>query len=292
EAKTVAAFIYFKIKKTDSAVIECGMGGKNDATNVITPRVSVIVSVGLDHTEWLGGTVREIAREKAGIIKPGVPCVTGASGEALEEIDAAAAAAGSPVYALGRDFFVKGRGPWDLESPLLTLRGFRPSLKGAFQPGNAAIAAVAATLCGPLSDEALRGGIAKARLPGRFQKTGSRPDVYIDGAHNGPAARALAETLAGLKNPNLILVIGMLTGHDPVPVLEALAPLCREAVVTNSRSPRALPAEELIKTARAFLPCSGEPTVPEAVDKAKELAGPGGAVIVTGSFYTIGETRI
>ncbi|MBP5273640.1 MAG: bifunctional folylpolyglutamate synthase/dihydrofolate synthase, partial [Abditibacteriota bacterium] len=209
EAKTVAAFIYFARKKTDWNVIECGMGGGSDATNVITPRCSVIVSVGLDHTEWLGSTVREIAREKAGIIKPGVPCVTGAGGEALEEIDRKAEKAGSRVYALGRDFFVRGSGPFRLESDIIETE-FEPSLQGAFQPGNAAIAAVAAALCERLSPKDIQNGIKKAFLPGRFQRISRRPDVYLDGAHNGPAAEALARSLEALGNKKLILVIGML----------------------------------------------------------------------------------
>ena len=291
EAKTVAAFVYFALQKTDAVVIECGMGGRSDATNVITPDCSVIVSVGPDHMEWLGSTLREIAREKAGIIKPGVPCVTGADGEALEEIDRQAALAGSRVYALGRDFTVTGSGPWDLESEVLTLRGYAPTLRGTFQPVNAAIAALAASLTASVTEDALRRGIARAFLPGRFQQIGSRPGVYLDGAHNGPAARALAATLAELRYPKLVLVIGMLSNHDPDPVVRALAPLCAEAVVTRSSSPRALPAEELARTVERYLPCRQVPEVNAALAEARALAGPEGAVIVTGSFYTIGEVR-
>jgi dihydrofolate synthase/folylpolyglutamate synthase len=313
EAKTILAFLYFAQVGVDYAVIEVGMGGRYDCTNVVKPIAAVITNVSLDHTERLGNTVEQIAWDKAGIAKPGAPLVTAAEDESawrkialtareqgVEEIwrvmrKSFHAPLNSPLHDVevrfdGHDGVV------EIELPNFRIRPTVLRLAGDFQYANAATAAAAvAAMRGSsgVSVSAFENGIAKAYLPGRLEVLRRNPTVVIDAAHNPDGAARLAESLPRLfKWRRLILVIGMLSTHSADGVLLALAPLADKIVATRSRWEKARPASEIAEAARAANPAA-DVTVAEpvnaAVREALFSADERDLVLITGSFYTIGE---
>ncbi len=212
EATTAAAFLAFSRTPADACVIEVGLGGRLDATNVVTPVVCGIAQVGIDHQAFLGDTLAEIAGEKAGIAKPGVPLVCLAQlPEALARIESVATAAGAPLLLEGRD--------WQVDPTL------QPGLAGAHQRRNANLAAQMLRLRG-VPDTAIRAGIGATTWPARYQRLADGPlttkgPIWIDGAHNAAAAEVLARELA--QQP-MHLVIGILANKDADAILAALAP--------------------------------------------------------------------
>lgn len=308
EVKTLMAFLYFARKGLDYSVIEVGMGGRYDATNLITPLVSVITNVTLDHTDRLGDTVSQIARDKSGIAKPGVPLVTAAAEEAWRTIHKTAKVQGvgriirvimrdaspapdSPqpdtyVYFDGRDGEVTIELPDGKTGPVV-LR-----LAGDFQAVNAATAAAAVSaLPDPVSHAAIIKGLAEAYLPGRLEVLRRNPTVVIDAAHNPDGAKKLAESVPKLFRYNrLILVIGMLSTHSAEEVLGILAPIADEVIATKSQWEKARPAADVADAAMRITPNVRiiEP-VPAAVQAALSSAAKDDLVLITGSFYTIGE---
>ncbi|MBP5737839.1 MAG: bifunctional folylpolyglutamate synthase/dihydrofolate synthase [Abditibacteriota bacterium] len=286
EAKTLSAFTYYADSGADFAVIEVGMGGRLDATNIITPAVSVITHISLDHTEYLGGTVAEIAGEKAGIIKPGVPVVTSsANPEALSVIRAKAAESGSAfIHAVPEGKTLRTpRGDVKLE----------PALPGAFQIENAAAAAAAALAALPDIDiEIIEEGIRDAGLPGRMQYIHHNPAVVLDGAHNPGAAAAVRNTLKETEYDKLILVCGMLKTHSAEDFLSVLAPMAEKVIAVQSGNPKARPAGEIKKIAESLgVPAEEIPDVNDALSAATKQAGKKDLILVTGSFYTVAEVK-
>jgi len=318
EIKTALAFWAFAQAQVDIAVLEVGVGGRMDATNVITPEASVIVSIGLDHQDRLGPTHRDIAYEKAGIIKPGRPVVSGATpSEAVEMIAQVAAARGAPLSQVARaesadapaqgDAFVYTPLPSPTDSAVRVRRGdweiaLQPALIGDYQRHNAACAAATATLLRArgyaIPDTAIEQGIREARLPGRLQVVAESPRVVLDGAHNPDAAAVLARALPRLfKYQRLILVLGMLTPHEPADTLRHLLPLADSAVFTPIDNPRTHTAETLLQSAQAWI--ASKPTraprtlliaanPQDAFQRALSLAEPDDLVLITGSFYLVG----
>ncbi|BCW97108.1 MAG: folylpolyglutamate synthase/dihydrofolate synthase family protein [Fimbriimonadales bacterium] len=317
EIKTALAFWAFAQAEVDIAVLEVGLGGRMDATNVITPEVSVIVSIGLDHQDRLGPTHRDIAYEKAGIIKWGRPVVSGAAHpDAVAMIAQVAAAQRAPLYCVMRaessdvprdaefsytplpsptDSAVRvRRGVWEL--------AVQPALIGDYQRHNAACAVAAATLLRErgytIPDTAIEQGIHEARLPGRLQMVAESPRVVLDGAHNPDAAAVLAQSLPRLfKYQRLILVLGMLTPHEPADTLRHLLPLADAVVFTPIEHPRSHKAETLLESAQAWM--ASKPTraprtllvaarPQEAFQRAISLADADDLVLITGSFYLVG----
>jgi len=302
EAATAIGFARFAGlaggRAVDAAVVEVGMGGRFDATNVLTPKVCVITNVSLEHTAHLGPTVAAVAGEKAGIVKPGVPVVTGATGEALDVVRARAAEAGAPLYALGQDFDLSGEGAY--RGLTAAWDGLRLGLEGAHQRTNAALALAAAERFlaaegrPPLGEAAARKALASARWPGRLETVLHRPRVVLDCAHNGGAARALADHLATQADRGpLWLVLGVLSDKDFEAILAPLCAFAHRVVLTAPDSPRrgdleaqAAAARRMGANARAVAP------VPAAVaDAVRDAAAGGGWVLVTGSIYTVGEAR-
>jgi dihydrofolate synthase/folylpolyglutamate synthase len=306
EVMTLLAFLHFAESGVEWAVVEVGLGGRSDATNVLPAAVSVITMVGLDHTDRLGETVEQIAFEKAGIIKPGKPVVTGAEGAALEVIEAAARDRGCEVWRLGHEILpehvrVSRSGTrFDLRITDAEYSGFETPLLGEHQARNAALAVAAANLaeegCEPfLSDESVFGGVEAARIPGRLQVLSDRPYVVVDGAHSPDRAEALAATIealyfSGKNRPRLILVLGCGGGHDSEGVVRRLAPLADQVIATRSRHPAARSREELAGLARRYAPSvrEAEP-VSGAFDLALAAAGPDDLVLVTGSLFVVAE---
>jgi len=317
EIKTALAFWAFAQAQVDVVVLEVGVGGRMDATNVITPEASIIVSIGLDHQDRLGPTHRDIAYEKAGIIKPGRPVVSGAAHpDAIEMIARVAEAQGAPLYRVIRaepdggapaDDFVYTPLPSPTDSAVRVRRGdwelaLQPALIGDYQRHNAACAAATATLLRErgyaIPDAAIEQGIREARLPGRLQVVAESPRVVLDGAHNPDAAAVLARAVPRLfKYQRLILVLGMLTPHEPADTLRHLLPLADSAVFTPIDNPRTHTAETLLQSAQAWI--ASKPTraprtllvaahPQDAFQRALSLAEPDDLVLITGSFYLVG----
>ena len=298
EFTTAMAFLHFKRKKAEFAVIETGMGGALDATNLVTPMVSVITNIALDHTAWLGSTVKEIAAEKAGIIKPGVPVVTGQSaGAGLSVIRAAAKKASSPVYAAGADFHAEGECASFSYSGLSGgLTGLKLTLKGGHQVRNAALALAAIeTLRAQgvnITERAIRKGLREASWPGRFEILSRRPLVVLDGAHNPNGAAALKEALSSLKKKRLILVIGIMSDKDIDGIMKELVPASDLVIATRPKGERSAALPALMQAASRYgKPVAGVEAVKDACKKALSIASPADCILVAGSLFTVGEAR-
>ena len=299
EATTALALDHFAREAVDTAVLEVGLGGRLDATTVGTPAVTVIARVDLDHQAWLGGTLAEIAAEKAAIIRGGVAVAAAQAPEVTEIIERRARATGVPLLLEGRDVRVRGtrRGleGWEITcaGPGWTLEDLELPLVGAYQPGNALLAVAAARLLG-VQEGALRAGLARAAWPGRFQLI-PRPRVpggwlVLDGAHNPGAASALASSLVvSFEGRGITLIVGISRDKDARGILAALAPHARTLVLTRSSSARSADPEAL----RAALPAP-HPDVRLAASADEALAvaaAPGGTPIlcVAGSLFLVGD---
>jgi dihydrofolate synthase/folylpolyglutamate synthase len=315
EVLTGMAFAAFADAPVDAAVLEVGLGGSWDATNVADAQVAVVAPISIDHVEFLGSDIAGIAKEKAGIIKPGsVALLAEQRPEVMEvllrrtvEVDATVARAGLEFGVLRRDVAVGGQ--------VLKLQGlggayediFLP-LHGPHQADNAALALAAveaffgAGAQRMLDQEAIREGFASVVVPGRLERVRSSPTVFVDAAHNPHGAQALADALdADFSFRNLVGVVGVMQDKDARGILSALEPALQELVVTTSSSQRAMPAEELGDLAtEIFGPdrVDVRPRLDDALDAAIALAEQdageplsGVGVVVTGSVVTAGEAR-
>ncbi len=285
----------------DAAVVEVGLGGRWDATNILESAVSVVTSISLDHTELLGETIAEIAVEKLAIAKGDSVLVTGSL---PEDAGAAAEVRAKELdivhYAYGRDFSISeatiSHGGWavDVEGVFARYSDLYLPIHGRHQTENlaVAIAAVEAMLDRQLSHEALREGVEMLSLPGRLDVIDRRPVVIADGAHNPAAFSVLQEALESeFSAPAWTLVMGALADKDLPTMIAELGDLVADVVVTTVDSPRAVPPADLARMFKEVLGIDAEVVeVPfEALVRAKELAGTDGAVIITGSLYLVGE---
>ena len=301
EILTACALRWFADIAVDVAVIEVGLGGRWDATNVVDGRVAVVTNVALDHAEVIGPTLADIAAEKAGIVKTGSVLVQGEEDPELAAIFQRAGAA--EVWRRGPDFGCdanrlahEGR-LLDLHTPGARYDDVFLSAHGAHQGDNAAIALAAAEAFfgAPYAPEVVAEALAAVRLPGRLEVMARDPLCVLDGAHNPAGARAAAEavdeTFAAVTGR--ILVVGILQGRDPAEMLQALdVHLARLVVACPPPSPRALPAHEVAAAAEALgVAAEAADSVPEAVATALALATADELVLVTGSLYVVGAAR-
>lgn len=289
EIATAAALLHFARREVEWAVLEVGLGGRFDATNAASPELSLITSIGLDHTEILGPTPAHIAREKAGIMRPGKPVLTGAQGEGLETLKACAAEVGAEIRVLGEDFLVHGIRPGEAGVEFtLELDGevqaLRTSLLGSHQSRNLALAAAAARRLG-IGWEAIRRGLERVRHPGRLELLGH---LLLDGAHNPEGAWALREALqAHFPRRPRVLVLALSKDKDAEAISQALGDL-GPVVLTRYHSPRSRPPAELLP----FFPGAEVVENPlEALQKAQAMVPPNGLVVAAGSLYLIGEIK-
>lgn len=318
EAAVAAALLAFRRAGVDVAVIEVGIGGRLDATNTTDPAVSVITPISYDHTELLGHTLTEIAREKAGILRAGRPAVSAPQpAEAQAVIEEAARAAGSPLLLVGRDVAyeveasslegvrasIRGRhGLYRVEIPLLgrhqavnaaTAVAAAEALTARVAAGTAGPGPVPPAVRTPLDPGAVRAGIAAVRWPARVELVARRPYTVVDVGHNPASMAALCATLRELLGGRrLVAAFGMLATKDYRAVTALLAPLAAAVVTTTPDNPHALPAEDLAVEVRQYT------AHVEAIDdrraalaRARRLAGPDDVLVVTGSFYFVGEAR-
>lgn len=303
EFTTAMAFAVFAEAGVEVAVVEVGLGGRFDATNVVAPLATAITNVSLDHQEHLGDTVEAIAFEKAGIVKPGTPLVTGRlSREAAEVIGGIAAVRGAPWRRLGEDFLVEGdtESGFDYRGPAWAWRGLTCPLAGRHQLDNAgcaiALLEAAAGRGLRIPPEAVVAGVASPRWEGRLETVGARPRLVLDGAHNPAAGEALADYLRRhrLAHPGarVVLVFGMMRDKDRVGFLRSLLTVVDELVVTRPQIARAATVEELTDTVhdlgrRAHV----APLPADAVALAERLASPDDLICVTGSLMLVGDVK-
>ena len=311
EVMTAMAFAAFADAPVDVAIVEVGMGGAWDATNVADGSVCVITPIGLDHTEYLGETVEEIATEKSGIIKAGCQAILAEQGPAVAEILLARCALeGASVSREGIEFSVESRDV-AIGGQMLTIQGLHGRYEGVFVPlfgdhqaqnasvGLAAVEAFLATDV-PLDAETVREGFLMVSSPGRLEIVRRSPTVIVDAAHNPHGARALSSAVAeSFDFESLVGVVGILGEKDAQGVLLALESVLDHIVVTTPASPRAMRAEDLAVIAsdifgeeRVWIEAKLEDALDRAVTLAEEVNDYGGAgVLVTGSVVLAGEAK-
>ncbi|HSD77158.1 MAG TPA: cyanophycin synthetase [Solirubrobacteraceae bacterium] len=277
ELLTAAAYLLLADEGVDVAVVEAGLGGRYDATNVLDSRVAVLTNVGLEHTRWLGPTVADIAREKLDVVRPGSALVAGAGlhPDALALAEEVCAARGARLVVASAE------------------PGVAVHAAGEFQRRNFALArTAAAAFLGDLDEEAVRAAAAAVTVPGRFQVVADHPVTILDGAHNpggmAALAGALREFLAGRR---LVACVSILDDKDAAGMLRELLPLCDEVVCTANANARALPPATLESLCRQLggPPARTVPDPPAALRAARSAAGPDGVALATGSIYLVGD---
>jgi dihydrofolate synthase/folylpolyglutamate synthase len=305
ELLTAAALLWFGDEAVDVAVIEVGLGGQWDSTNVVDGEVAVITNVSFDHTEVLGPTLEDIASDKAGIFKSGSRVVIGETDPTLVALlrDRAVRAGAVEVWVRGEAFgctanrvAVGGR-LIDVRTPGGAYGEVLVPLHGAHQGDNAAcaLAAVEAFFGAPLHEQVVEDAFAQVRVPGRLEVVHRHPLVVVDGAHNVAGMLTLARSLVEEFNADgeAVAVVGLLSGRDPSAMLDALLTAGIRSVVTCvPNSPRAMPATVVAEAAAALgmeVTVGASPS--EAVREAVERAGPDGRVVVCGSLYVVAEAR-
>ncbi len=294
EMNTAIAFQYFADAGVDVALIEVGMGGRFDSTNVILPKAAAITSIDLEHTEYLGDTLEKIAFEKAGIIKPGVPVVVGERKPGpLDVIRRRAADLGSPACVLGRDFqYTLSGETWrprfTYRSPGLSLDTVPLALAGPYQGDNAAVAVCLAEQLRPrfpaLDARAVARGLAEARWPCRLERVIEDPPVIVDATHTLAGARFLTRVFDQCH-----VVFAVSCDKDARRMLDAIAPIARSLTLTVFEGKRAMPLDQL--AAAAASPRETAPTLREAIARALPRATPECPLLITGSVFAAGEAR-
>ena len=301
EFTTALAFQYFFEQQVDIAVIEVGLGGRFDATNVLHPLGILITGIGMDHEKHLGSTIQDIAREKAGVMQRNVPVVLGEMVPSVREIfERIAQDHDAPCYRYGKEFSIASTSQrmFTYNGLQRSLVGLHTNLLGRHQMKNAACAMAlvesAVTNVFPLSPEAMQNGLQHVRWSGRLQVIRDEPMVVLDGAHNSSGARVLFDFLqtqlhdcAGRK---LVVVLGMMQDKNHVEYLKILLPLIDSLIVTQPQMSRALMAQELWAVVQqlGFQGVTVENSW-EAYGKALEMARPGDLICITGSLFLVGE---
>ena len=301
EITTCAAFLAFTRNPADYLLLEVGLGGRLDATNVIEdPALTVITAVSADHQQYLGETLREIASEKAGILKPGVPCiVTRQVPEAMQAIESIASGKGAPLLVQDRDWSVSSdRGNLVFTCGRHRLDLPRPNLVGAHQIENAGAAIMALMHLGYGKEEAQM-AVSRADWPGRMQKLTSGPiveaakssEIWLDGGHNPAAGAALARTLLGMPARTTRLICGMLENKDIRGFLLSLRAVSNRLYgVPIPGQDAALPARSVAQAASEVgFAAEAEETVLDAVRRISSEFPPGGRILVCGSLYLAGQ---
>ena len=312
EIVTAMGLVYFARQGVEVAVVEVGLGGRLDATNVVSPLVSVITSLSLEHTAWLGNTLAQIAAEKAGIIKPGVPVVSAPQApEALQVIQRRCAELNSPLTLVGRDWNMEyGAITWEGQNFFVVPPGqsrfrglpskrvsFFVNLAGRHQAINATVALAALAPLGPagleISPRAMREGLQRVKWPGRMEILSADPLLVCDGAHNGDSARQLVAALREwFPGQDWTLIFGASSDKDFGAMFDALVPFAGRIVLTRARHPRAADPERLAELVRERgNQAQVANDLAEALDIALAPSGAGTATIVAGSLFAAADAR-
>ena len=311
EFVTAMAFYYFAQNNVDWAVVETGMGGRLDATNVIHPQITLITNISLDHSEFLGSSISDITFEKAGIIKPRVPVITASEvPEVISQLSGIADNSGADTHIYSRDF--KGT-LLEIDDKKITMdysgysthRNLAVPVSGHYQLYNICMAIRACEILRkngvPISDGSVRNGLRNLKLEGRLERVSDSPPIFIDGAHNPEASGSLADCVRKLfPDKNIFIIAGIMGDKDIRDILAPLLNIADSIVLTKPGYDRSASPEKLRVLARDIINTgtSGSPsliestsTVAEALDLAKSRCDENSIILVTGSFYTIGETK-
>jgi len=300
EYTTAMAFYEFARHGVDWAVIETGMGGRMDATNVVSPALSIISNISLEHQMYLGDTLEQIAGEKGGIIKGEVPVVAGAKQKnVIEVLRAIAGKKSAPFYLMGEDFQVRPDNDdtftyFGLEN---TWHNMVTGLAGAYQMDNAALVLAACEILSRkdirVSPDHIRNGLLQNQWPGRLEVVSRSPFILLDGAHNLAAARNLAEFLRdNMADRKITLVVGILDDKPYADMLRDMLQVCDRAIITRPKIDRSLKPEILSDVAGKIIrDVKIIPSVGEAVEYAIETAAPDELICIAGSLYVVGEAK-
>ncbi len=300
ELTTAMALYEFNRQKVDWAVIEAGMGGRLDATNIIKPVISIISNISVEHKKYLGSTVAQIAGEKGGIIKKSVPVITGVKqNKAILVLKKMAAKQSAPFYRFGDAFRVRRskNGTFTYFGIDTVWRNMHTGLLGNHQVDNAAIVLAACEILNQnktnLSFQNIKQGLAQNRWPGRLEIVSSSPLILLDGAHNLIATRCLAKFLS--ENPakrKITLVTGILNDKPYAAMLACLLPLCSKAILTRPKIDRALSPERLFPAAKKIIQdIEIIPDVGKAIKYAIKTTSVNDAICIAGSLYLVGEAK-
>lgn len=300
EILTAAAFLYFREQKVDVAVLEVGLGGRLDATNVCDPLVSVITNISLEHTAWLGKTLDAIAREKAGIIKKKGVCITAATQRTVRDVFASVCKSRkSALYCLGRDIRIRRQsdGRVSYLGLFRSIDGLNIGLPGKHQQANAALAIAAVEIAArkglPLDDEAIRQGLGETRWAARGEVLMDAPVFLVDGAHNPAGIGTLCRTLKNdFSYRRLILIFASLSDKNYSRMLRQIAPLADSIFLPRLETQRGVPPERLAYELRRMNIAALETaTVHEALQRALETAKKQDMICAAGSIYLAGEIK-
>jgi len=300
EFLTAVAFLYFREKKVDIAVLEVGMGGRLDATNVVLPLVSVVSNISFDHTEYLGRHLEDIAFEKGGIIKNSGVCINGVKQRRLQKLLAEIGRTkGATVYSLGREITVDAHsdGSFSYRGIGMRYNNLVCSLKGRHQIENAGVALgvieVLAMKGFRIADDAVFKGIHDVKWEGRLEVIRKSPTVLLDGAHNAGGASVLARAVREeFSYRKLVFIFGVLKDKDNKAILKRLLPLGDRLILTRPDTERAMPPEALLPVAKRYLRKIEVAKNPrEALKQALSVAADNDLICVTGSLYLIGEIK-
>ena len=298
EIVTVMAFVYFARLGIDIGVIEVGLGGRLDATNLVQPIVTLITTIAKDHEAYLGTDLLSIGREKAGIIKPGVPIACGSlPSDVTTLIEQIAEQKHSPQYFLGADFeiFLKNEDYFDYKGIKRNFTDITVALRGRHQRANAALALAALELASelfPVADEAIRQGLTSVIWPGRFEILHEHPWIILDGAHNGEGVSALVAALEDFRQGRKVkLLFAAMEDKDWRSMLSILFPVVDELILTRVHMERSAEPERIAGYVAQRLPCRVVPEARSGLQLLFQEAAPDDIVLVAGSLYLLGEIR-
>ncbi len=295
EAVTAMAINYFADKKVDIAILETGMGGRLDATNVITPLVSIITNISLEHQEFLGNNLIDIAREKAGIVKKSTPLISGVTQrEVISMFEDICKSKQSPFFLLNRDFScTQNNGVYNYSGIKLNLKSLESGLKGIYQKNNLAISIASCELISDMGfyikKEDIKKGIKNSFWPGRMHIVSTSPIMMLDGAHNVDAIYNLSLSLKEFNFDKLILIIGVMADKDVKNILNIIIPRADFVIYSRPEYYRAMDPSILStkypkEHKHKVIPC-----LKDAISFSKDIASKNDLVLITGSLFTVGE---
>lgn len=299
EIVTAMAFEYFKLKEVDYAIVEVGLGGRFDATNIVNPIVTVITNISLEHQDRLGEKIEDIAFEKAGIIKKGIPVITAASGKALDIIKKRADEKKSSITIIDKHSYIIQSGGIDWQQYLIicSLMEYyvKVNIAGNFQGENLALTIATIEILQIngiyISDESIIEGIEKTKYPGRMEIIGFEPIILLDGAHNIEGIKLLKDTIKdNFIFEKLILIIGILSDKNVLQMLDIITYISDTVILTKSKNKRASDPQKL----KEQVDCKNvivKDEIPEAIKYAKKIASKQDLILITGSLFTVGEAK-
>ncbi|MBI4847231.1 MAG: bifunctional folylpolyglutamate synthase/dihydrofolate synthase [Nitrospirae bacterium] len=311
EVVTALAFYYFALNKVDWAVIETGMGGRFDATNIIRPELSIITNIDIDHAEYLGDSIAAISHEKAGIIKQGVPVITAArQPEAIKNLSETSEMNNSVIHIYGKDF-TSSPVSTGLNRQLFDYKGYRIlenislNLAGSYQTVNASLVLRAMELLNEsgenIDDISIRNSLSKIDLEGRLEVVSEAPFIILDSAHNPEASKRLSSSLKELfPDKKITIIIGIMKDKDISGILKPILEISDSIILTRPEGERAASPEEINKQAtrlimnnikKRHISVTLTDTVGEALETAKKMRLDDSIICVTGSFYTTGKVK-